>query len=73
MADGLTDGPAALRNRDLPLAARRRLAFLASALDAWREANAGSDPPPDVLARILAPYPGHPPNVATRVRRPAER
>jgi hypothetical protein len=46
-----------LRNRDLPLAARCRLAFPAGALEAWREAK-GAEPPPDVLARILARYPG---------------
>jgi hypothetical protein len=51
----------------LPLAARCRLAFLAGSLEAWREAN-GSDPPPDVLTRILARYPGDPGELAATER-----
>jgi hypothetical protein len=47
----------------LPLAARCRLAFLAGSLEAWREANR-SEPPPDVLARILARYPDNPGELA---------
>ena len=65
-----TDRSAAAR---LPLVARCRLAFLVGALEAWREANDGANPPPVILSRIAARYPGDPPTVATRVRRPAER
>ena len=47
----------------LPLAARCLLPFLAGSFEGWHEAN-GSEPPPDVLARILARYPGDPGEVA---------
>jgi hypothetical protein len=49
----------------VPLAARCRLAFLEGVIEAWREAN-GSEPPPDLLVRMLARYPGDPAEVAAQ-------
>ena len=51
--------PSSHRLHGLPLATRCRLAFLEGAIEAWREAN-DCEPPPEVLARVLARYPGEP-------------
>jgi len=47
------------RAAEPPPTDRYRLAFLAGAIEAWREAN-GSEPSEGVLERILTRYPGDP-------------
>ena len=51
----------------MPLAARCRLAFLdlEGVIAAWREAH-DREPSPEVLARMLARYPGDPAEAAAR-------
>jgi hypothetical protein len=57
--------PSSHRLRDLPLAARCRLAFMEGVIEAWCEAN-GSAPSPDLLVRMLARCPGGPAEVAAQ-------